>query len=203
MRRIVAPELLAVRAPHGVADHELFAAVAVHVERVGVVPQVALPAPQQLQIVVEDPEGAVAVLDQDWPACRQVEEVDRIADLELVRPLLVVRGRLGHPGPLLHLAGPAVQHLDLEILHHDDFVLPVAVEVVDLERRVVREHVVIRVRTPDLPQHLAVERDRRQATDVVEGVPRSLADVLRDQHVDLAVAVQVAEAHVAARAVVR
>ena len=56
---------------------------------------------------------------------------------------------------------------------------------------------------PDLPEDLAVESDGGQATDLVEGIAAHARNVLRDQHVDLAVAVEVAEAHVAPGAELR
>ena len=112
-------------------------------------------------------------------------------------------GILGIQTDGLNLAGAAVEDLELEIAHQHDFVLAVAVDIVDLKRRVVGEQAVARIGAAHLPEDLAVERDGGQATDLVEGVAADARDVLRDQHVGHAVAVEIAEAHVAARAEVR
>jgi hypothetical protein len=93
----------------------------------------------------------------------------------------------------------AVQDLELEVLHQEDFALAVAVDVVDLERRVAGQESVARVGLPDLPEHLAVQRHRRQAAALDEVAAVDLGDDLGEDHLGHPVAVQVAEAHVAAR----
>ena len=73
----------------------------------------------------------------------------------------------------------------------------------DLEGRVARQESVARVGLPDLPEHLAVERHRRQAAALHEVAAVDLGDHLGEDHLGDAVAIEVAEAHVAAGAVVR
>ena len=99
------------------------------------------------------------------------------------------------------LASPAVEHLQLEIAREHDFGAAVAVEVVNLKRRVVGEEIVLRIRSALLPQDLTLERDGGQAADLIEGVAAYLRDLLREQHVEPAVAVEIAESHVASGAV--
>jgi len=69
------------------------------------------------------------------------------------------------------------------------------------ETGVVGKHVVVGIGTAHLPEHLAIEVDGGEAGDLVKGVPVRLANVLREQHVDLPIAIQVAEAGVAGGAV--
>ena len=171
----------------------------------------ALAAPQRLQVAVEDPEVPVAVLHEDFAAAgvaREIEEGDRVA----VGPLVVrtargglrhvrVAGDLGQLGRALHLAGAAVEHLQLESpCTCTTSPRPVAVEVVNLERRVAGEQAVARIGPAELPEHFAVERDGGEATDLDGRVADDLGHVLADEHVDRAVAVEVAEPHIAAGA---
>ena len=106
----------------------------------------------------------------------------------------------GQPGAAQQASRPAFEHLQLEVARQHHFVAAVAVEIVNLERRVVGQQVVPRVRPALLPQDSAIERDRGQAADLIEGVAAHLRDLLREQHVELAVAVEIAEADVAAGA---
>ena len=93
------------------------------------------------------------------------------------------------------LARRPLQDLELEVLDHHHLVPAVAVEVVDLERGVAGQQAVARVGPAELPEDLAVEGDRRQATDLDE-VVADPGDVLGDEHLGRAVAVEVAEADV-------
>ncbi len=99
--------------------------------------------------------------------------------------------------------GPAVEHLQLEVPGQHDLGAAVAVEIVNLERRVVGEQPVLRVRPSQLPQHAAVEGHGRQAADVIERVAADLGHVLREQHLRRAVAIEVTEAYVASGAEAR
>src|SRR5262249_18368069 len=54
-----------------------------------------------------------------------------------------------------------------------------------------------------LPQHLSVEGDCSQATDRVESVALHARDILRDEHVRNAVAIEITEAYIAAGAELR
>ena len=65
----------------------------------------------------------------------------------------------------------------------------------DLEGGVAGQEAVPRVGPAELPEDPAVERDRRQAADLDE-VVADPGDVLRDEHLGRAVAVEVAEADV-------
>ena len=93
--------------------------------------------------------------------------------------------------------GAAVEHLQLEVPGQHDLGAAVAVEIVNLERRVVGEQPVLRIRPSLLPQHAAVERHGRQAADVIERVAADLGHVLREQHLRRAVAIEITEAYVA------
>src|SRR5215471_409269 len=65
---VVAPQLASVVVPKGIAEHELIASVAIDVVGIGKVPGLPLPLPEQIEIVVVDPEIAIAIFDQDFPA---------------------------------------------------------------------------------------------------------------------------------------
>jgi hypothetical protein len=93
-----------------------------------------------------------------------------------------------------------VEHLDLEVAHEQHVVLTFAVDVLDLEGRVVGEEAVARVGAAGLPEHLALQRDGGERADVIERVALHARDVLGDEHVHDAVAVEIAEAHVASSA---
>ena len=99
---------------------------------------------------------------------------------------------VGIHDPLPQPARIALQDLELEVLHHHDLVAAVAVDVVDLKRRVGGQEAVARVGTAQLPEDPAIEGHGRQATDLDE-VVADPGDVLGDEHLGGAVAVQVAE----------
>ena len=99
------------------------------------------------------------------------------------------------------LSGSTVQHLELRIPREHDLDSAVAVEVVNLEGLSLVSSPFLGFGAALLPQHPAIERDGRQATDVIERISSHLRHVLREEHVEPPVAVEVAEPHVAARAV--
>src|SRR2546429_200351 len=71
----------------------------------------------------------------------------------------------------------------------------------DQEDGVVGDQAVAGMGGSRLPEQLAVEVARRQGRDVREGDALPAGDVLGDEHVQLAVAVQIAEARVASGSV--
>ena len=163
----------------------------------------AVALPEQLQVLVEDPEASITVFQQDFPRRAIASEIDkqeRIADVQLVRAVLEIGRELRQPGFAQQPPGAAVEDLELEIASEHDFDAAVPVEVVDLKRRVVRQQCVLRVRPPLLPEHTPFERHRGEATDLIESVAAHLGNVLREQHVEPAVAVEIAEADVSAGA---
>src|SRR5262249_54133668 len=76
----------------------------------------------------------------------------------------------------------------------------ITVDVVNLEWIVIGEQAVAWIGTAFVPEDLAVESDGGQATDLVEVVRVNAWDILRDQYVRHAVAVQIAKGHIASRA---
>jgi hypothetical protein len=52
---------------------------------------------------------------------------------------------LRHPGPLAHFAGAAIEDLQLKISYGHDFVASIAIDVVDLEGRVIEERCTFRL----------------------------------------------------------
>jgi hypothetical protein len=97
-------------------------------------------------------------------------------------------------------AGPPIEHLELEVSREHDLRAAVGVQIVNLERRVVREKPVPGIWPSLLPEHLAVERHRGEATDLIERIAAHLCDVLRKQHVERAIAIEIAEADISASA---
>ncbi len=78
----------------------------------------------------------------------------------------------------------------------DHLVAPVAVEIVDLEAHVVGQMIFPGVGRAELPELPAVERKRRQTTQLAVAVLGSMMYDLAHEHVDRTVAVEVAEAKV-------
>jgi hypothetical protein len=202
----MAPAALAVGAPQRVPDEKLLPSITVDVGSKRIMARLPFSLPKKPQIFIEDPEAAIAILHEDLArraGTAQVDEQQRVADVQLVRAVLHVARNGWKPGGPLNPSGRAVEHLQLEVARGDDLGAAVAVEIVDLKRRVVGEEPVLWIRTSLLPQHTTVERDRREAANLIEGVAADFGDLLREEHVETAVAVEVPEADVAASAETR
>ena len=186
----------------GLAHEHLVPAVAVDVEGVGVLAALVFALPEQLEVAAHRPEVAGPVLDDEIAPARkagQVGEDDGIAAVKLAGATGGVLGCGRHPDPAFHPPGPPVQELELEVADEQHLVVPVAVHVVNLKGGVVGVQAVARVWPPGLPEHASVQGDGGEGADLVEGIARAPRHVLGDQHVDLAVTVEVAEADVASR----
>ena len=146
---VVAPELFARVVPERVADGELVAAVAVHVERIRIVPGLPVALPQQFELVVVDPEVRVAILDQDLAARRGCRRGSRRRWSRRCRARRAApcrpRASSASRPTLLTLPVRPSRIWSLKSLHQHDFVPAVAIDVVDLERRVVGEQAVARI----------------------------------------------------------
>ena len=202
---VVAPQDAAVVVDERVADGQLVAAVAVHVVRVGVVARAQGDVPERLQGVGKGPQVPVAVLEDDVARpsrSAQVAEEEAVAQdagegaLRTVVALRHERRR----DPAQDSAGRPLGHDQLLVAAVDDLGTAVAVEVVGLEGDVVRETVLPGVRRAGLPEDAPVERQGGQAAELAVAVLRTVVHDLADQDVEATVAVEVAEAQVAADA---
>src|SRR5262249_39686401 len=95
------------------------------------------------------------------------------------------------------LTGTTVKDLQLEVADQDDFVVTVAIDIMNLEGKIVGEQSVARIGASGLPENLAVQRDGGKTTDVIMTVAGDARDVLRNQHLDRAGAIEIAEADAA------
>src|SRR5215813_9867667 len=125
----------------------------------------SVPLPQHLQVIAEDPEIRVAILDQNVVAgasAGDIYECKRVTVLKLVRTPSAACGLRSHwhPCPTFQLASAAVEDLQLEVADQDDLVVAVAIDIMDLEGQIVGKKRIACIRTPGLPEHLAVESDR-------------------------------------------
>ena len=75
--------------------------------------------------------------------------------------------------------------------------MAITIDVVNLKRRVVGQQAVARIRPALLPENFAIEVHSGETADVVEGIAAHARDVLGNQHVELAIAIQIAKACVA------
>ncbi len=163
--------------------------------------RVALGMPHHFQFVVEGPDTEVAVFDDDIGiASRAPEVAEEEAVTEDAGKLVI-----GHLGVCRHLGGGrgklcftcrAVGHGDHHVFAVDDFVLPVAIEVVDLDGHIVGQVVFPGVGLAELPEHFTVEGHGRHAGHFAVPVLGAMVQDLGEEHVDLSVAIQVAEAGV-------
>ncbi len=78
--------------------------------------------------------------------------------------------------------------------------MSIAVDVVNLKGRILRQQAVARIGPARLPKRFALERDCRKRTDLIEGVGLHARNVLGNEHIDNAVAIEIAEAGIAAGA---
>ena len=97
----------------------------------------------------------------------------------------------------------AFQNLQLEVADQHNFIVPVAVNVVNLKGQIVGEQPVARIGAAQLPKNFSIEGDSGKTTDLVVGIARDPGNVLPDKHVENAVAIQIAEADAASGAEVR
>ena len=212
----IMPQLRAVAVQQAVAHQHLVLAVAVHVHGQGAVAGVggADRRPQYIQLIVQRPDPAVAVLDEDIRGPRKPAEV---ADADAVgvqagegigiegradEHVVVLVGDGGFRGAL-DAPGAAVQDADLELPAYDHLVRAVPVNVVDLEghvRRYLAQHLRLVGGLAQLPQHVALQVDGRQAADEAVGVPADPLLHLRQNDLPAAVPRQVAEADLPAGA---
>src|SRR5262249_53595463 len=128
----MAPELASVVVPQRVTDEDLIAAVAIDVEWVGEVSGLSASLPQQLEIVIEDPEIGVAVFYQNVAAgasAGDVHEGERVAIFRLVRSSRAAGGlrSRSHPGPAFEFTGTAIKNLQFEVANEDDLVVAVTI----------------------------------------------------------------------------
>src|SRR4051794_9287298 len=100
---------------------------------------------------------------------------------------------------MANFPGAPVENLQLEVPNQHHLIAPVAVDVVNLKRRVTRQQAVLRIGPSRLPQHLAVEVNRCKAADLIERIAAYPRNILSNKHVGHAVAVQVTESCISTR----
>jgi hypothetical protein len=137
---VPAPNLAASVIPHRITDQDFIAAVTVGIESIREMPCKTPPLPQKLKPIIKDPKTRIDVLNKNFMptlVARKIEKGEGIAIFKLIWPKRLAMKSRWHPDPVPYFSCTTLQDLKLKVPHENDFIAPVAVNIVNLKRRVI------------------------------------------------------------------